>query len=437
MAVMDVMRRALGVALVSIAAIACKKQMERPLQQIVLTTPCDAALKADAGYEVRLFILGIGFPPATSVFESTDVSRMCGGFTAFQDLSSASGLASLRTEVIRLPEQQSLPGFSIANGAPCPFQYTDETLRNIVQRSSPSFAATHFAVVVGPNFGKFLSDGCTADGRVIFLPSNTDTGTIVHEMGHAFAGLDDEYGGGGTYRSTAFTTRNCSTVKTTFASVPGSNPREGCAYFDFGVYRPFDFCRMRDSSSDPFDVVCSKYIRDALQANVKIREMPPSEAPEAPWRVARTATKGLVVTATLTQHEIRVARVLPAHSEDLLPAVVTGDWFVAAFDRGAILGVAPLPFIAGETFPQGRSYPVGKQNHEVAYDPGVRLVRLVLLGLDEQSIAGRDLELRLVHVNDARRDFILSNHLAEDIAAPAFVTVRYGLQRALESYLAH
>ncbi len=445
------MRRTIALLIAAFIWLACRKEtpaaqnvqapQQRELAQERPKSKCAAAIHAGASSEVRIFVLGIGFPEQNGDFDGEDVETTCSAFTTFERDSLTSGKASLVTEKKKLPSATTLRGFSTMANVPCPFLYDDETLEDVVKELPTGFSPTHYAVVVGPNAGTFPSDGCT-DGTVMFLPSGADIGTLAHEMGHAIAGLNDEYGGNEDYRGEAFTNRNCSTDKTAFTGTTGTDGMEPCARFNSGIFHPENDCRMLHASRGPFCRVCASFVAKAFEAPALLKrkkekqEHLPAEVGDA-WEKALATSKGLDVIATLRGKTLRVARAMNADPDTLLPQVITGDWFVVAYNKSSeILAVAPLPLEGGgELFPPGRSYPSDPSKPEVPYQPVARLVHFTLLGIDEKSIAGQGLKLRLVRVPNARRDLVVTNALVKTLSTPPFMTFRYELQKPLEMYL--
>ena len=95
----------------------------------------------------------------------------------------------------------------------------------------------------------------------------------VHEVGHSFAGLSDEYGGTGRGFDSWNTTTTTDRARVPWRvwvedETPLPTPDadaytgvvglfEGAAYADFGAYRPERFCKMR-ALGDPFCAVCTE-----------------------------------------------------------------------------------------------------------------------------------------------------------------------------------
>lgn len=99
---------------------------------------------------------------------------------------------------------------------------------------------------------------------------------VVHEFGHSFAGLADEYAY--EWESLNFyptdvepwepniTTRVDFNIK--WADMMGKNGVglfEGAGYSMKGVYRPVDSCRMRDNQNPEFCPVCQRAIRNVIE----------------------------------------------------------------------------------------------------------------------------------------------------------------------------
>jgi hypothetical protein len=432
------MRRTLVVLSVFAMAFGpCGHQERKSVVPNLPPAQCRAAVIQGAPSEVRLFVLGVGFPSASTDFDVIDTARACGAFTLFQSDASSSGKASLATEILRLPAGTSLPDLSIDTTKPCPFQYSTATLSDVATKAG-TFKATHYAVVVGPDIIQQASVdvGCRS-ATTFFVPSQIGSGTIVHELGHTIAGLYDEYGGNDPYTGNPFTDRNCSTDKKAFRSITGIDGMEPCTnLFRTGIYRPTNSCRMQTASAGPFCKVCAGIIKDTLQAPELLRRTPPSPASKAAWEAAHRAEKGLEVVATVdTARTLHVISVVEATPDTILPQVITGEWFVVAFNgERDVVAVAPLSLQGGE-LPPGRVIPIDERTPESLFQPSAYLLRFTLVGLDSKSVFGKNLDLRLVRVEHARRDLFVTNEVVEELRKPQFTKKVFGLQQPLEDYL--
>lgn len=432
------MRRLVTILCVAIASFKCAKSEKTAPTAGTRSSPaasqCAAAVLSGAQSEIRLLIIGVGFPKASTDFEAKDVETTCGSFTRFQTDGYAPAKASLLTQSVNLPQGTSLKDLSIDTNSPCPFQYTCKTLKDVASHAPAGFSPTHYAVVVGSDIThNYVNVGCS-DGTTMFLPSGVKIGTIVHEMGHAIGGLYDEYSGRGPFIG-KFTDRNCSTDIAAFVNQTGAQGQLGCNRYDSGIYHPTNNCRMLDPTASPFDKVCSTIIQSALDAPAFLKRTRPSPALAAPWKEAHEATKGLDVLAVTAGSQIEVLSVTPASIELVHPQVVTGDWFAVAVTKsGTIVAAAPIAAREGEQLPPARRIPYTPRQSEGLFVPAARLVRFTLVGLDQQSVSGKSLELRLVHVPGATHELIVSNAVVSNLGKLEFATTKFNLQKALEEY---
>jgi len=153
--------------------------------------------------------------------------------------------------------------------------------------------------VVIPNESGY--GGCTR-GNILYITSGSPYTVASHEYGHGIGYLFDEYSSGiGTFRGT-YHYLNCSSIEATRASIQwkskiasttavpttfmaGMNDNttvgafNGCYYFDSGMYRPVQSCRMR--VVDPVHLFCP-ICRQVMDANVSPHLPPPQQAPSAP-----------------------------------------------------------------------------------------------------------------------------------------------------------
>jgi IgA peptidase M64 len=120
-------------------------------------------------------------------------------------------------------------------------------------------APAHDTTIVMVNSAR--QGGC-AGARTVYAAAGAGaTATAAHELGHSFAGLDDEYGGAPACGAPA-----CG-VNTSLDGIEGSwpewiadlgAPRAGGKYYDQCVYRPAGSCLMR-SLSQPLCPVCTQH----------------------------------------------------------------------------------------------------------------------------------------------------------------------------------
>src|SRR3989344_198681 len=99
--------------------------------------------------------------------------------------------------------------------------------------------------------------------NLLYLGMGVPTSAFVHELGHAFAGLDDEYMYSGTDPYTPGSSLNCDTVNTCpkFTSVPGTQCKQECGFAN--RYRRIDVGMMR-VLGNPFGIFDEKIIEQKL-----------------------------------------------------------------------------------------------------------------------------------------------------------------------------
>lgn len=99
--------------------------------------------------------------------------------------------------------------------------------------------------------------------NLVYLGMGVPTDAFVHELGHAFAGLDDEYLYAGTDPYTPEESPNCDTVNTCskFTSTPGAECKPECGFAN--RYRSIDTGMMR-ILGNPFGKYDEKIIEQKL-----------------------------------------------------------------------------------------------------------------------------------------------------------------------------
>lgn len=171
-------------------------------------------------------------------------------------------------------------------------------------------------IIVIVNTPKYGGSG----GEFVVTSAHVDAGKIMlHELGHSFAGLADEYGGDGSARGYWASHAN--------VDVDGVNPKwaawltpgvplptmlqpglkseealsnvvgafEGASHYDSGIYRPAHRCMMRDLGAD-FCPVCREAHHRALASNVQlVRAVKPTKA--KPLKVSKKKSALLEVRA--------------------------------------------------------------------------------------------------------------------------------------------
>lgn len=113
--------------------------------------------------------------------------------------------------------------------------------------------------------------------------------SALHEFGHSFADLRDEYSDDtGKKRTWTFPEPSQLNVTTDPTgqkwSHIASGVHEGAARYDYGIYRPFKDCRMRNSSA-PFCAVCEDAILRKFEEHLEDPsevENDPMPAPDEP-----------------------------------------------------------------------------------------------------------------------------------------------------------
>ncbi len=144
-----------------------------------------------------------------------------------------------------------------------------------IEAAVQSLAPTR-TVVIGNYEG--VSMGCTEDTWTFVSAGAREVGGVLeHEFGHLIAGLYDEYalkGANDPYPGPAVDGPNCSNAftgglrtpvwaKVTTLPHPVTNP-DGCLFYETGIYRPYDTCRMR-SPDAAFCDVCAGAMSDVLK----------------------------------------------------------------------------------------------------------------------------------------------------------------------------
>lgn len=122
--------------------------------------------------------------------------------------------------------------------------------------------------------------GGSGGSYAVFAGGNSYAGELaLHESGHSFAGLADEYGGGGTYSGYEPGEPNVTAdpnVSKWSAWVGYDDPDnslspvgayEGARYYNYGIYRPTDTSKMR-SLGQPFNAVSREEIIHTIYSHV-------------------------------------------------------------------------------------------------------------------------------------------------------------------------
>lgn len=91
---------------------------------------------------------------------------------------------------------------------------------------------------------------------------------LLHEFGHSFAGLGDEYEGGVTYDTTEINKQNkypnLATADKIEAKWGKIDAVEGGGYCSKGVFRPYEHCRMHALNDRFYCPCCKKIVRETI-----------------------------------------------------------------------------------------------------------------------------------------------------------------------------
>ena len=151
-------------------------------------------------------------------------------------------------------------------------------MNNVLAANMPNY--DHAVMIVNsPHYGG-------SGGAIAAATSGSSAAIIVHEIGHSFVNLADEYSGSGGSASeranvTQETDRNLikwnswidastpipTPLSNTWADIPGLF--EGAAYHTNGWYRPEYYCKMR-SNGVPFCAVCTEETVVTIQGYVNM-----------------------------------------------------------------------------------------------------------------------------------------------------------------------
>jgi len=204
------------------------------------------------------------------------------------------------------PKNTALKTIYNGNQAQCWISDAPSTAA-LIAGAAPTVTRVDFYVVI-PNATGY--GGCTR-GNVLYITSGSPYTVASHEYGHGIGYLFDEYSSGfGTFRGT-YHYLNCSSIETTRASIqwaskiasatavpttflPGMNDNtsvgafNGCYYFDSGLYRPVQNCRMR--VVDTVHLFCP-ICRQVMDTNTRPHLPPAPQTPSPPqnFRVTPTA----------------------------------------------------------------------------------------------------------------------------------------------------
>lgn len=158
--------------------------------------------------------------------------------------------------------------------------------------------------------------GCGGGYAVYAGKNSSATDIALHELGHSFAGLADEYAGGGTWPSpNDHSRKNCSiypyaemeTRETKWwywLGDEGVNTYQGCGGYNNGLYRPIWDCEMR-SLNRTFCAVCEEdHILDYHARVDPVDDAQPAADPTIFQQYSATFT---IVRVPPYSHDQRVA----------------------------------------------------------------------------------------------------------------------------------
>ena len=158
--------------------------------------------------------------------------------------------------------------------------YTERYLTTSAQRAIyGELAGVPFEhIIILSNTGRYGGGGIFNSLTIVAADDRRTPVVTVHEFGHAFAGLGDEYfyddDYSDTYPDGVEPWEPNITTKTDFASkwkdmmdggVPGVGLFEGGGYRSKGVWRPAEDCRMKTNECESFCPVCKRAIVRAVE----------------------------------------------------------------------------------------------------------------------------------------------------------------------------
>ena len=386
-----------------------------------------------AGRTYRVMIIGDGYvgggDPLAAIEQTTDDA-----FTFIRGTTSAN--LKIRTKLLKVQKTGDSRLGLTYHGRPadCYFAHGADVFDRIYAHTPSDFKADFYIVSLAGAGG-----GACSDGNVMFVRGNVTKRTLIHELGHAIAGLYDEYSfTDDPYPRKCLKWRNCSTDSASPPWVKAGSVAafQRCDGYLTGIYHPAAACRMSDPDAQVFCDVCRHFLDEALTSGVLGRLLPPgggcTGAPlEAhPWNPFEAKT-ALDVVAIIDQDDgITVVAASPAEGDAVNPQVIVGDKFAVAYDGAKVVAVAPLAIDSGDPSRRlsARSYsPKGK---EVRVPQPYRLVRFTLADVSLESLPKRHLRLGIRRLEDAR-DFLFVDIRTVDQLGRGFTEPEYNLQSAL------
>jgi IgA Peptidase M64 len=239
-----------------------------------------------------LAVLGDGYTASEQEKFAADVDRLLLRGVLAHDVfgEHREAFNVYRVDLVSRDSGVSRPGW--AKNTALSVLYTGEIARSWIEpglrtgdriRAELSTLRHHLAVVVANEhrYGACFLNPC------VYLTAGMPWHAVAHELGHAFAGLYDEYAlvGAGRYSGPPINHLNCTTltdrevvpwrdlihenvlVPTMFEPWMDLNATvgvfEGAHTFAAGIYRPAFRCRMR-STEEPFCPVCRRELESVM-----------------------------------------------------------------------------------------------------------------------------------------------------------------------------
>jgi len=317
----------------------------------------DLQRSGDPGNRINLVLLGDGYRAEDQAKLAQDARTWLAAFLTTPPFANYAAYFNAKVVHLVSPEDgatNGCHGFGVAR---------DTVLGAVFQNANPAGEAPDYRLLVVDNaraqaLAMALAPECTlalvlvndanyggSGGAVPVFSANPASGLIaLHELGHAFGGLADEYQCGDTSALPASlegfpnvtARRDRDQIKwrswiapgvplPTPAGLPDLGLFEGAYFHDTGVFRPRQACRMR-SLGDGFCEVCSEAIVRRIYEQVRPVDAPLAAGAGAPLRLT-------------------VARPVPV--PDTFQVTWTVDGAPAQGDGDSLTLPAPLP--AGAT----------------------------------------------------------------------------------------
>lgn len=326
--------------------------------------------------------------------------------------------------------------------AKCYFDYDDAVLKRIYAEAG-TFRPDLYLVILAGN-----GEGGCADGTVMFVRENALRRVVAHEMGHALAGLYDEYGADPGVPDSCIRWRNCASNP---ANTPWPPPQSaplgaypGCDGYSRYLFHAAPECLMITTADQTFCPVCNYHLTAALKRGVTAegKELggdcnqhrtaevwtPPAPAPGA--------FGDLDVIAVLTDQSITVLSALPLVA-DRGPEVITGDVLAVVTKttgtqpEEAIIGIKPLAIDSDTSLFTARGG-VGTFENRVPRD--ARLIRFTIYGVSKSDVQANRVTLQLVlqRAESARSSFYVDERTMDLLETSPRIKI-YELNTALKA----